>query len=437
MGIDDRVKSRIYIVMKKQRILVISHAHPDFSIGGGEIAAYNLFKAYKNNPDVDDAWFLARFDRQRGANGAISKRRDNEYLWEQGISDWHNMKASHLESVTTWFTDLIRRTNPTVVHTHHYAHLGLEYLQIIKQIDPSIRIVLTLHEYMAICSNNGQMIKVGSMNLCSRSSPDECRQCFPDKSAEDHWLRKHRFIRYFDLVDQFVSPSEFLRQRYIDWGISPAKIIVIENGQSANPSQAPRSVPEGAPRNRFGFFGQINPYKGLDVLLEAIHRMSIDERKSIALEVHGANLESQSENFRLKIETLLKPLVEEGTVQMMGPYQPHELRNRMANVDWVCVSSVWWENSPMVIQEAFSNSRPLLVSDIGGMAEKVRHEVDGLLVPAGNAWAWCTALLRAGRDSKLFTQCHQGIRRPLSHDECAALHLQCMPTNGTTRSEAV
>jgi glycosyltransferase involved in cell wall biosynthesis len=212
---------------------------------------------------------------------------------------------------------------------------------------------------------------------------------------------------------------------------------VIENGQSANSPQAPRSVPEGAPRNRFGFFGQINPYKGLDVLLEAIHRMSIDERKSIALEVHGANLESQSENFRLKIETLLKPLVEEGIVQMMGPYQPHELRNRMANVDWVCVSSVWWENSPMVIQEAFSNSRPLLVSDIGGMAEKVRHEVDGLLVPAGNAWAWYTALLRAGRDSKLFTQCHQGIRRPLSHDECAALHLQCMPTNGTTRSEAV
>lgn len=423
--------------MKKQRILVISHAHPDFSIGGGEIAAYNLFQAYKNNPDVDDAWFLARFDRQRGANGAISKRRDNEYLWEQGISDWHNMKASHLESLTTWFADLIRRTNPTVVHTHHYAYLGLEYLQIIKQIDPSIRIILTLHEYMAICSNNGQMIKVGSMNLCSRSSPDECRQCFPHKSTEDHWLRKHRFIRYFDLVDQFVSPSAFLRQRYIEWGISPEKIIVIENGQTANPPQPPRSVPDGAPRNRFGFFGQINPYKGLDVLLEAIHRMSIDERESIALEVHGANLESQSENFRLKIETLLKPLVEEGTVQLMGPYQPNELRNRMANVDWVCVPSVWWENSPMVIQEAFSNARPLLVSDIGGMAEKVRHEVDGLLVRAGNAWAWSSALLRAGRDPNLFIQCYQGIRRPLSHDECALLHLRCMLPKDISTSAAV
>ena len=49
----------------KPRILVMSHAHPDFSLGGGEIAAYNLFKAYKDSPDVQDAWFLGRADRGR------------------------------------------------------------------------------------------------------------------------------------------------------------------------------------------------------------------------------------------------------------------------------------------------------------------------------------------------------------------------------------
>ena len=65
-------------------------------------------------------------------------------------------------SLTTWFVDLIRALKPTVVHTHHYAHFGLEYLRVIKQTDPSIRIVMTLHEYMAICRNNGQMVKAGS-----------------------------------------------------------------------------------------------------------------------------------------------------------------------------------------------------------------------------------------------------------------------------------
>ena len=44
------------------RILVMSHRHPDFSLGGGEIAAYNLYKAYRDHVGVEDAWFLASAD---------------------------------------------------------------------------------------------------------------------------------------------------------------------------------------------------------------------------------------------------------------------------------------------------------------------------------------------------------------------------------------
>src|SRR3546814_4019823 len=61
-------------------------------------------------------------------------RRKNEYLWEQAIHDWDRMKAAHQESLTTWFADLIRALKPTIVHSHHYAHMGMEHLRIIKQI---------------------------------------------------------------------------------------------------------------------------------------------------------------------------------------------------------------------------------------------------------------------------------------------------------------
>ena len=210
------------------RVLVMSHAHPDFSLGGGELAAYNLFKAYRAQVGVADAWFLARADRGRGANGHLSQRREGEFLWEQGIADWHMLKAQHRESLTTWFADLVRGLRPTVVHSHHYSHLGLEYLRVIKQIDPSIRVVLTLHEYMAICRRNGQMLKVDGMKLCHRSSPDECHQCYPDKSAEDFWLREHFIKSHFAFVDHFVAPSAFLKQRYVDWGLPADKISVIE-----------------------------------------------------------------------------------------------------------------------------------------------------------------------------------------------------------------
>lgn len=411
--------------MKNERILVMAHAHPDFSLGGGEIAAYNLFKAYSNNKDVEEAWYLGRADRGRGATGAISLRRPNEYLWEQSVHDWHMMKAVHQESLTTWFADLIRALKPTVVHTHHYAHMGLEYLRVIKQVDPSIRIMMTLHEYMAICSNNGQMIKTGNFKLCNRESYDECHRCFPDRTAEDFWMRKHTFMKHFALVDQFVSPSEFLRQRYIDWGLSAEKIVVIENGQADEAPLPPRPLAENETRSRFGFFGQINPYKGLDVLLEALTLMPKSERKKIVLEVHGANLEHQSPEFQQKIEELRAPLIKQGVVQWVGPYQPHELRSRMAGIDWVIVPSVWWENSPMVIQEAKVCGRPLLVSNIGGMAEKINNGIDGMTISAGNRMEWRNLFLR--QDITLvFDNIIPNIKSPLTYSQCAEQHIQLL-----------
>ena len=56
----------------------------------------------------------------------------------------------------------------------------------------------------------------------------------------------------------------------------------------------------------------------------------------------------------------------------------------MATVDWIVMPSIWWENSPVVIQEASCIGRPPIVSDIGGMAEKVRDGVDGLHFRAGS-----------------------------------------------------
>lgn len=408
-----------------ERILVMSHRHPDFSLGGGEIAAYNLYKAYSAHPQVDEAWFLASADRGRGASGAIVPRRENEYLWEQAIGDWAMLTAAHRRSVTEGFADLLRALRPTVVHAHHYAHLGVEFLRVIKQVDPGIKVYLTLHEYMAICNNQGQMIKTNG-RLCSRESLDDCRGCFPQLTAEDFWRRKHFIQSHFEYVDHFVSPSEFLRQRYVAWGIPAEKITVIENGQDDHAPLPPRLLAEGDTRNRFGYFGQINPFKGLDVLLKALHSMTKDERRKVVLEVHGANLEVQSGEFRDKIKELVDPLVKKGVVQWMGPYQPHELRSRMAGIDWVVVPSVWWENSPMVIQEAFVCGRPLLVSDIGGMAEKVRAGVDGMHVAAGNALAWKATLLTAAGSDASWTEKAKAITMPLSHSACAQAHLDLM-----------
>lgn len=407
----------------RERILVVAHRHPDFSLGGGEIAAHALFQAYRRHPGVERAWFLASADRGRGPTGQIGPRRQDEYLWEQGTGDWFMLKAAHRRSVTEQFADLLRALRPTVLHAHHYAHLGLEFLRVAKQVDPGIRVVLTLHEYMAICHNQGQMIKTNG-RLCSRASFDDCRACFPQHPPEDFWRRKHFIQRHFDAVDAFVSPSEFLRGRYVEWGVDPGRITVIENGQPAEDPLPPRPLAPAAGRCRFGYFGQSTPFKGLDVLLAALGTMSKRERSRVVVEVHTTELDGQPEAWRTKIAALREPLAGSGCLQWIGPYQPHELRSRMAGVDWVTMPSIWWENSPLVIQEAFLCGRPPLVSDLGGMAEKVRHDVDGLHVPAANPRAWADALLRAADGEDLWNRLRAGIRRPLTHDACAARHLE-------------
>lgn len=418
------------------RILVTSHSHPHFNAGGGEIAAYNLFRAYGGLPEVEQAFFLARHDRSRGAVGAISPRGPNEYLWEQSVGDWFRMTAAHDESLHRNFSDLLRALRPTVVHAHHYVHMGLEYLQVIRRHDPDVRILMTLHEYIAICANNGQMVKAGSTALCHRESPDDCRRCFPERGIEDFWLRKHRFRRYFDLVDMFIAPSEFLRGRYIDWGLPPERIVTIENGQEPREPLPPRPLQAAETRNRFGFFGQITPFKGVDVLLQALTTLPRKARRRIVLEINGANLEQQKPEFRERIEALRAPLEKEGVLQWNGPYEPFQMSSRLASVDWVTVPSIWWENSPMVIQEAFAHGRPVIGSDIGGMAEKIADGVNGRQVPVGNAHAWAQTMSRLAGDTDEWDRLRDGIRPPMSYAECAGAHLELVGDIRGTRSPA-
>lgn len=409
---------------KQHRALVIAHGHPDFSLGGGEIAAYNLFKGLRDLPEVEECWFLARIGGE--PTGEIRPRRENEYLWQQTLGNHFLFQANNPRTSLKRFREFIRHCRPTVVFMHHIVHLGIEMIPLIKQESPDTKVVLTLHEMLPICLSDGQMVKPGTLRLCTEESLDDCNACFPDHSRENLWLRKSFIQEHFKLVDRFVTPSHFLKDRYMAWGLPAEKIEVIENGQPERTKLPPRELGKGETRNRFGFFGQVNPYKGLDVVLEAINLLDREERKMIRLEVHGANLEHQAEAFREKIEKLRAPLVKEGVVQWVGPYRPAELVQRMANIDWVLMPSVWWENSPMIIQEAFGFGRPVVCSNIGGMAEKVMDGINGIHVEQGNRLAWANALMRLAIDDDRWTTLTAGLFKLIPLPACAEQHLHLL-----------
>jgi glycosyltransferase involved in cell wall biosynthesis len=73
-----------------------------------------------------------------------------------------------------------------------------------------------------------------------------------------------------------------------------------------------------------------------------------------------------------------------------------------------------------VIQEAFANGRPVICSDIGGMAEMVTDGVDGLHFRAGDPESLAETITRAVSTPGLWDQLRSGINEVHSLDRHVA-----------------
>jgi glycosyltransferase involved in cell wall biosynthesis len=374
---------------RKLRVLVLSHMHPRVSKGGAEIAAWQLYGALKANPKVE-AWFLAasggRFQDRLGVRFSQPFTPDEFVYTGHGFDHWihSNPDADYPAELTA----LLEELRPDVVHLHHYTNFGMETLQHIRRTLPQAAVVMTLHEYLAICNHFGQMVKRPNFALCEKSSPRDCARCFPERSEQDFFLRELFLKRFFRQVDHFISPSQFLADRYITWGLPAERMSVIENGMPT-PPVLPDTAPPVQDGLVLGFFGQVSRLKGIDVLFDAAKLLEEQKVAGLRIEVHG-DYSGQPPAFREAFEARLKDIPE--NIRFCGPYENSRVHALMRSVHAVMVPSIWWENSPLVIQEALLNRRPLICSDIGGMAEKVRNGQDGFHFQAGSAWSLATLL---------------------------------------------
>jgi glycosyltransferase involved in cell wall biosynthesis len=397
-----------------KRVLIVSHGHPSESIGGAEIASYQQYQELRSQGV--DAWYLARTSSAQTVHGGTPfslrcpEGREISMQSDMSVADAFRLSQPNKQLIWGSFPDLIQQLRPDVVHFHHYYRVGVELLLLIKRHDPSIVIALTLHEYAAICLHSGLMVKRGSWQICESESPAACHECYPEHAAADFFLRKQYIQSFFDHVDMFVAPSEFLRQRYVAWGLPADRILMIENGQPEPPEFSEQRA-QGELRTRFAYFGQLSPHKGLHVLLDALMRLGDHARTVVRFDIYGANLELQANDFQSEFQKKLEAL--NCSVMFKGAYRHEDLSQILPGVDWVVVPSIWWENSPLVIQEAFQFGRPVICSDIGGMSEKVRNGINGLHFKAGDASALAGTIERLlPNPNPIWDQLHSGIKRP-------------------------
>jgi len=414
---------------ERRTVLYVSHNHPKVRPGGAEAYALELHLAMRQDTDFD-AVFLAKGGPPLSPIGQLHPgtlvapvgRDEGEYfMYTDGYDyDWLNGTVRHSKELyTKHYAAFLDGIRPDIVHFQHTMFFGYDILRATRRALPDAPIVYTLHEFMPICHRQGQMVRTVDDSLCSEESPRRCHECFPDVSPEAFFLRKRFVQSHLALVDLFIAPSEFLRDRYVDWGLPAERIIVEEYGRS--PMTDVHAEPASPPaRDRIGFFGQITPFKGVDVLLEAMALIEADEPpESVAQPlarawIHGANADMHPGKFQNRFRDLLEET--QRTVTFHGRYGPDEIGRLMSGVDWVVVPSIWWENSPLVIQEAFAHGRPVICSDIGGMAEKVTDDVNGIHFRVGDARSLAAAIRRAVAEPGLWDRLHAGIAAPYLMD---------------------
>lgn len=418
---------------RRPRILYVCHNHPDIVPGGAETYALELYRGVRDAGRFEPI-FLARTGPpvtsvRRPHEGTLLGRVNddpNQYFFHTDASgfDWFHLTSPDKTIYTKFFRDFLEAYRPELVHLQHTLFFGIDVLREIRNTLPASPIVYTLHEYLPICHRNGQMLRTVDEKPCLSATPRRCHECFPEISQQAFFARRRFIESHLEVVDLFLAPSRFLLERYVEWGIPREKIRYEEYGRHLPPgASGAGSDEEDRPRDRLGFFGQLNHFKGVNVLLRAMEILAREDEASRAngvrgddgaaphgrprLRLHGANLELQPEPFREEFRSLLEATSR--NVAFMGRYEQTEVSRVMAGVDWVVIPSIWWENSPLVIQEAFMHGKPVICSDIGGMAEKVRHGVDGLHFRAGDPGSLAATIREAVSTPGLWRKLRSGI----------------------------
>ena len=399
-------------------LAIVAHTHPSISKGGAEIAAYSLFEGLQRIGK--DAIFVGMCPSADRHKLLLGSDREFAVITDQSRYDHYYQ----LSSADVWrqLKTILVGQDARLVNFHHFLQVGVNSLRALSA-ETDIPFTVTLHEFLAICAHHGQMVTRPARRLCQMATPVACAACFPEHSRAQFTARRALIQSALLPAAGFISPSHFLADRMIAWGLPREKFVVIENGLRAveKRDERARGSVEGRPWV-FGYFGQITPFKGIDTLLDTIdllaRRPDIGQR--VRIRVHG-NLIGQDAAFEARFS---QTFATHGFASYSGPYDNADVRKLMLACDYVVVPSTWWENSPVVIQEAFAAGRPVICTGIGGMAEKVPNRLAGLHFRLGDPADLARAMAEAA-DDVLYKALCSGLPEVSDQTTMARDYLAC------------
>lgn len=275
---------------------------------------------------------------------------------------------------------MIRRRRPDVIHAHN-VWMRLSPLPLQAAAEAGVPVVMTVHDYNLICPRKWMITERDlpcETGFAGRCAVSGCRG-----SREGRRWIAYNALRWFKTslhrrmlttwVDRFVCPSRHLAG-WIERSLGVDEVVHIPNFASG-----PRggfSQPITNPKTLV-FVGRLSREKGVDVLLRSMPQV-VREHPDARLVIAGGGPE------RGRLEALAGELDVSEIVRFAGALGTEDLEQIYCDASLLILPTLWMENCPVSVLEAFAHGRAVVATRIGGVPELVDDGRTGALFERGD-----------------------------------------------------
>lgn len=345
-----------------------------------------------------------------------------------------------------WFRQYLTRFKPDVVHFFHLWLLSASAIDVCHEL--GIPMVMTPTDFWLICPNN--QLRLPDNSLCTgpdRNSVNCVKHAVASTRSRSvsrifnrlpDWMvaamiglldrgflsgkwfspmvralhRRAGFLRrHMSIVDRMIVPTRLMENMLVSNGLRPEKVVFSRFGISPV-ALAERRRKGAAGKLRLGFIGGLSEHKGVHLLISAVR--SLPGSMAVELKIYG-----RGGDHPKYFEKLQRLADRDGRIHFCGTFPNDAIGQIFAGLDVLVVPSVWYENTPLVIYSAQAAGCPVIASNLGGMAEVVEHERNGLLFAACDVAGLAAAIGRLVRDRGLLHRLAANADRPKQVSEYA------------------
>ena len=269
---------------------------------------------------------------------------------------------------------LIRDTRPDVVYVLNFTSY-LSPSVIDAAHDEHVPVVVQLLCFDEICANNVFLRDNQVCTLCLNHKKYHgiVHRCvngsLSASVARVAAMYYHDAIGVYNRVTAYSAPSQFMVKMMVEDGFPANKFHHIPLFVDVSRF---KPLPPGVPASDYIlYFGRVAPDKGVSTLVEAYALLGPGAPPLVLM-----GWPEEAELTRLQDRCRELGLT---NVHFIGPKQGDEMVSIVQHARVVVVPSIWFENTPHTVYEAFACGRPVIATNIGSLPEQVLHEHNGLL----------------------------------------------------------